>query len=259
MAELVSAYPDGRRHLLVGVEARRPGLGLVHRLVQPARPDRDPRLGRLLRAASSWASILGLYNVNIFGIELRRRRARAAGDVPALRAHPARCTCSSTSAAATSSRCSTASPSAGTSLGVAVIVGDPDLRARQARERQLRLHRHDQQLRASATAMFWWYVLPLGFLLTQYTITGFDASAHISEETHGADECRAARASGGRSSTRRSSATSCCWRSRSPRPTRTRSPRAAAARLAVFESAMSAGWVKVDPDHRRRSASCSAA
>jgi amino acid transporter len=35
--------------------------------------------------------------------------------------------------------------------------------------------------------MFWWYVLPLGFLLTQYTITGFDASAHISEETHGAE------------------------------------------------------------------------
>jgi amino acid transporter len=36
--------------------------------------------------------------------------------------------------------------------------------------------------------MFWWYVLPLGFLLTQYTITGFDASAHVSEETHGAAE-----------------------------------------------------------------------
>jgi amino acid transporter len=35
-------------------------------------------------------------------------------------------------------------------------------------------------------SMFWFYVLPLGFLLTQYTITGFDASAHISEETHGA-------------------------------------------------------------------------
>ena len=35
-------------------------------------------------------------------------------------------------------------------------------------------------------SMFWWYVLPLGFLLTQYTITGFDASAHISEETHDA-------------------------------------------------------------------------
>ena len=33
---------------------------------------------------------------------------------------------------------------------------------------------------------FWLYLLPIGFLLTQYTITGFDASAHISEETHGA-------------------------------------------------------------------------
>ncbi len=33
---------------------------------------------------------------------------------------------------------------------------------------------------------YWLYVLPLGFLLTQYTITGFDASAHLSEETHNA-------------------------------------------------------------------------
>jgi amino acid transporter len=32
--------------------------------------------------------------------------------------------------------------------------------------------------------MFWFYVLPLGFLLTMYTQTGYDASAHISEETH---------------------------------------------------------------------------
>jgi amino acid transporter len=34
--------------------------------------------------------------------------------------------------------------------------------------------------------MYWLYVLPLGFLLTQYTITGFDACAHVSEETRGA-------------------------------------------------------------------------
>lgn len=33
---------------------------------------------------------------------------------------------------------------------------------------------------------YWIYVLPLGFLLTQYTITGFDASAHMAEETKGA-------------------------------------------------------------------------
>jgi amino acid transporter len=36
--------------------------------------------------------------------------------------------------------------------------------------------------------MLWFYVLPLGFLLTMYTITGYDASAHLSEETHGATD-----------------------------------------------------------------------
>src|SRR3954464_15587308 len=36
-------------------------------------------------------------------------------------------------------------------------------------------------------SMFWYYVLPLGFLLTMYTITGYDASAHVSEETHDAE------------------------------------------------------------------------
>ena len=35
-------------------------------------------------------------------------------------------------------------------------------------------------------SMFWFYVLPLGFLLTMYTQTGYDASAHVSEETHDA-------------------------------------------------------------------------
>src|ERR1700749_5073692 len=39
--------------------------------------------------------------------------------------------------------------------------------------------------------MFWFYVLPLGFLLTMYTHTGYDASAHISEETHGAAKAAA--------------------------------------------------------------------
>lgn len=41
---------------------------------------------------------------------------------------------------------------------------------------------------AVSGAKFWLYVLPLGFLLTMYTITGYDASAHVSEETHGAEE-----------------------------------------------------------------------
>ena len=34
---------------------------------------------------------------------------------------------------------------------------------------------------------YWYFILPMGFLLTQYTITGFDASAHLSEETHSAN------------------------------------------------------------------------
>ena len=48
--------------------------------------------------------------------------------------------------------------------------------------------------------MFWFYVLPLGFLLTQYTQTGYDASAHICEETQGRRAGRRPRASGARSS-----------------------------------------------------------
>jgi amino acid transporter len=35
--------------------------------------------------------------------------------------------------------------------------------------------------------MYWFFVLPLGFLLTMYTFTGYDASAHLSEETHNAE------------------------------------------------------------------------
>ncbi len=44
---------------------------------------------------------------------------------------------------------------------------------------------------ASHGSTYWFLVLPLGFLLTQYTITGFDASAHLSEETQGASEAAA--------------------------------------------------------------------
>src|SRR6185436_4826596 len=38
---------------------------------------------------------------------------------------------------------------------------------------------------------YWFFILPLGFLLTQYTITGFDACAHVSEETQGASTAAA--------------------------------------------------------------------
>jgi amino acid transporter len=71
-------------------------------------------------------------------------------------------------------------------LGVAVIVGVlifvPDKHA--SVDQVFTTHLNNSGF---GSGMFWWYVLPLGFLLTQYTITGYDASAHISEETHGAD------------------------------------------------------------------------
>jgi len=44
---------------------------------------------------------------------------------------------------------------------------------------------------SNGSFMFWFLVLPLGFLLTQYTITGFDASAHLSEETQAASDSAA--------------------------------------------------------------------
>ncbi len=39
--------------------------------------------------------------------------------------------------------------------------------------------------------MFIFYIIPLSFILTQYTITGYDASAHLSEETHAAADSAA--------------------------------------------------------------------
>ncbi|HEY5196300.1 MAG TPA: amino acid permease [Solirubrobacteraceae bacterium] len=47
---------------------------------------------------------------------------------------------------------------------------------------------HRRNGTAFGSHMYWFYILPLGFLLTMYTITGYDASAHVSEETHGAAE-----------------------------------------------------------------------
>jgi amino acid transporter len=47
---------------------------------------------------------------------------------------------------------------------------------------------HRANVSGFSESMYWFYVLPLGFLLTMYTITGYDASAHVSEETHGAAE-----------------------------------------------------------------------
>jgi amino acid transporter len=44
---------------------------------------------------------------------------------------------------------------------------------------------------STSSFFFWLYVLPLGFLLTMYTETGYDASAHVSEETQEAEQAAA--------------------------------------------------------------------
>jgi amino acid transporter len=44
---------------------------------------------------------------------------------------------------------------------------------------------------STSSFVFFFAIIPFGFLLTQYTITGFDASAHLSEETHSASNAAA--------------------------------------------------------------------
>ncbi len=44
---------------------------------------------------------------------------------------------------------------------------------------------------ATSGGFFWLYILPLGFIMTMYTQTGYDASAHTAEETRGAAKAAA--------------------------------------------------------------------
>lgn len=44
---------------------------------------------------------------------------------------------------------------------------------------------------SNSSLMYWFLIVPFGLLLTQYTITGFDASAHLSEETSAASQAAA--------------------------------------------------------------------
>jgi amino acid transporter len=44
---------------------------------------------------------------------------------------------------------------------------------------------------STSSVAFWFAIVPFGFLLTQYTITGFDACAHLSEETSSASTAAA--------------------------------------------------------------------
>jgi amino acid transporter len=75
-------------------------------------------------------------------------------------------------------------------LGVAVIVGIlifvPDRHQSLDFVFTERINNSGFNDGATGGLFFWFYILPLGFLLTMYTQTGYDASAHVSEETKGA-------------------------------------------------------------------------
>ena len=116
MSELTSAYPDGGRALLVVGEAGRPRLELVHRLVQHRRPDRHRRLGGIRGGVLPGLPVRPL-RAQHPRRQLRRRRARAHRDIPAVPDHPRIRHRSSTSSATGSWRCSTTSRSAGTCSG----------------------------------------------------------------------------------------------------------------------------------------------
>ena len=99
MGEIASAMPTAGGALLLGVQAGRPGVGLVHRLVQPGRSDRGDGRHRLRRG--------DLHHRAAQPLVPRRRRHRRRSDLHHLHGRSWRCTSRSTCSASTCSRCST--------------------------------------------------------------------------------------------------------------------------------------------------------
>ena len=179
---------DRRGYLLLGVQARRPRLGLVHRLVQPHRARRRGGVGRLRRRVRSCPTLLGLYNVNfIFNFTSTNVHYFAhvvfAMFLIILIIHGLLNVFSS-HLVSLFNAVSVWWHVVGVAVIVLLLIFVP---SHHASLHYVFGHAAELQ-RVHPRSMFWFYVLPLGFLLTMYTITGYDASAHVSEETHGADD-----------------------------------------------------------------------
>jgi amino acid transporter len=80
-------------------------------------------------------------------------------------------------------------------LGVALIIGlllfVPDHHQDAGFVFGHRLNNNGAFGGSTSSLGFWFFVLPVGFLLTMYTQTGYDASAHTAEETKGAAKAAA--------------------------------------------------------------------
>ena len=181
MSELVSAYPTAGGHLLVGAQARRPGLVLVHGLVQPRRPRRRGRLGRV-RCADFMNSLFGYWGWTS-GSSTSPTTSTCWRDLLAVRADPVRHSLINIFSTHLLALFGTASRWSVHVVGVAVIIGIlvfvPD--NHQSFDFVFTERMNNSGFGRACTGGL---VLPAGFLLTMYTITGFDASAHIAEETH---------------------------------------------------------------------------
>ena len=135
---------DRGRHLLLGLDARRPEVGLVHGLVQPRRPGRRRRLGGL-RLRDVPERELHVVRGRPRVRQLGRHVAHPHRDVPAVHRDP-------DAARADQHLLVAAGGDAQQRLGLLARGrrrGDHPrarLRARPAPERRLRLHRDDQQL-----------------------------------------------------------------------------------------------------------------
>jgi amino acid transporter len=80
-------------------------------------------------------------------------------------------------------------------LGVAIIIGllvfVPDHHQDASFVFGKRINNNGAFGGSTSSLGFWFFVLPVGFLLTMYTQTGYDASAHTAEETRGAAKAAA--------------------------------------------------------------------
>ena len=177
MGEICSAYPDRRRVVLLVGQAgpqERGALVVVHRVLQPARPDRRHRLGRLrlsifiayfirmfddgfkLTVGSIYIIFLIVLVVhgllNTFRIDL----VKIMGDI-SVWWHV---------------------------VGVVIIAAVLFIAPSNRRGIGGAFDTAPPGLTGWNGGMFITiYLFALGLLLAQYTITGFDASAHVSEET----------------------------------------------------------------------------
>jgi amino acid transporter len=80
---------------------------------------------------------------------------------------------------------------AGAAIIVAILILVPDQHQSFSYVFTERFNNSGYSDGSTSTFAFWFFIVPFGFLLTQYTITGFDACAHLSEETAEASKAAA--------------------------------------------------------------------